>query len=340
MQTTPLNTRRRLGTPSDRTTNRLIKLFAIVLVAGIPAFAAFYYFDRHVDVGPTQIQRTVSAAEAAVRSAPNNLGSRLDLAAAYVTASRFNDALAQLNEVLKAEPTNRAALMGRGGAYLSLGKLTESAADYQAVIDMSKNGEMAASDPQLELALYSLGQIRLKEGKAADAVPLLNQAVNIDGGDADALFALGTALVKTGDPTTGVLALRRSTAFVPTGWCEPYVELQAAYEALGKVDGATYAAGMVAFCQGLPDAGMAKLKPLTGGPFALDALVGLGLIAEQQRDPADATSYYEQALTLDPKNFLAITGLNRLATPSDNVAPHGSSEPSQAPASPAAGGNG
>lgn len=325
---------RKLTAPSERTLNRLIVSLALALALGIPTIGLFYYFDRHVDAGPTLAQRRLSAAEEAVRKEPNKLSGRILLAVAYMTAKRYDDAIVQYTEVLKAQPDNRAGLLGRGQAYLLLENLDAAQKDYQAMIDQAKGGEMANADPQLEAAYFNLGAIALKRDQPKDAQKLLESALRIIATDADALNLLGTALLENGDPKQAVEALRKAVSFVPTGWCEPYNQLDRAYTALGQAGGARYAAGMAAFCEGRPDEAKQKLQALTDGPFAIDAMLGLGLIAEDQGDVAGATEMYTKVVAHEPRNFIAISGLNRLgATP----APASPTPPTPA-GSPTAGG--
>lgn len=116
----------RLATPgavSDKTVNRLIRILVVVLAIGVPTIGLIYYFDRHVDAGPSIAGRAVVAAEEAVRENPNQLSIRVVLAQAYTADSRTADAIAQYTIVLAAEPTNATALLGRGELYRAAGQL-------------------------------------------------------------------------------------------------------------------------------------------------------------------------------------------------------------------------
>ena len=318
------------GGPSDRTLNRLIVGAVIVLLIGIPAIGVIYFLDRNVDPGPSMIQRTVDGAEAAVRNEPNKLSARLQLAGAYLAAERYADSVAQYTEVIAAEPANRNALLGRGKALLGSGDLAGAKRDFQTMVDDAVTGEMANADPQLQESYYLLGSIALKESRPADGEDLLLMALRIDRADADAMNLLGTAYLANGKPKDAVDVLRRAVAFVPTGWCEPYAQLTQAYTAVGDADGTAYAAGMVAFCEGRPDEATAKLQPLTNGAVAVDAMLGLALIAASQGDPATASTFYTKVLEKDPENFSALTGLKGLAT-SDHGATPGPSAPAASP---------
>ena len=307
---------------NDRQLRRLTTGVVVALVILVPLVAAFYWFDRHPSSGPSLAERNIAAAEEAVRQSPNDIGARNHLAAAYVSAGRFDDGIAQFSQVLSAAPADRAALLGRGLAYLAQGtldpakpdtaKLDKAAADFQAIVDGAKDSEFAKTDPQLEQAYYELGVIALQLQRPADAVTNLTAALAINGGDADALYSFGVALIQTNDPTKGVAALRRAVQFVPTGWCDPYHSLQDGYTALNDAAGSQWATGMTAMCEGKLDAAATALQPLTAGPMKIDALLGLALVAQQRGDNTAAAGFYQQVLAIDPKNTSASIGLGQL----------------------------
>jgi tetratricopeptide (TPR) repeat protein len=298
--------------PTDRTLNRLIVALVAVIAIGVPAIAIIYWADRHVEGGGSMTQRTIDAAEAAVRAEPNKLSVRIVLAAAYAAAGRSDDAVSQYSVVLTAEGGNTVALLGRGDVLRQAGRLDEARSDYQALVDIASKAETAGADRQLEAAYYGLGVIDLEQDRPREAATHLANAVRINRADADALNALGTALIALNDLPNAIEALRDAVALVPTGWAEPYQQLDQAYAAQGDADGAAYARGMAALCEGRAGDALDLLRPLTGGPYARDALVGLALTAEQMSDTATAADLYAQVYALDPTDFAAITGLNRL----------------------------
>jgi Putative Zn-dependent protease, contains TPR repeats len=292
--------------------NRLIVGAILVLVIGIPLIGVLYFFDQYRSPGPSLIDRDIQVAEEAVAKDPNLLSARLGLAQAYAKTGRFADAVAQYDQILIASPDAGSALLGRGSAEIALDHLDAATADFQKVVDAAKGGEMANVDPQLESAYYSLGVIALKQGKPKEAVVQLASAIQIKKTDADALYLLGTALLQAGEPQRAVTATRQAIALVPISWCDPYAQLETAYTSLKDSAGAEYAAGMVAFCQDRPEEAKTMLGALTSGTYAVDALVGLGLIAEVQNDTAGAVDAYSKVLEKDPENFAAITSLGRV----------------------------
>ena len=313
-----------LGAVSDRTINRTIIGLGLALVIGLPTVGLLYVFDRHVDPGLPMTQRTIAAAEAAIRSEPNKLSNRLQLGAAYAAGGRLRDAVAQYAEVIQVEPGNRIALLGRADGLVALGDLDAAARDYQAVVDVAKGTEMAKVDPQLEAAYFGLGSIALQQDRPRDAATQLANALTINRTDADALNLMGTALLRIDDAKGAIEALRDAIALVPVGWCEPYTQLVDAYTAVNDATGTQYATGMVALCQKRPAEADRLLEPLENGPFARDALIGLALTAEDRGDRDAAVAFYFRVYSTDPTDFQAITGLNRLgagASPGLEVAP-------------------
>jgi tetratricopeptide (TPR) repeat protein len=317
----PMKPNRRSMTVADKRLSRLLRLGVLVLVIGVLAFAGIYYQDQHVDAGPSMIGRQIQGAELAVKQAPNNLTTRLQLAEAYRADKRLDDALKQYDEVLKAEKLNRTALLGRGGVLIDKGDLAAAALAYGKITAAARTGEFAGADPQLEEARYYLGSILLKQGKTKAAITELQGALKIDRTDSDALYLLGVAQLKAGSTKLAVDSLKKAVMFVPTGWCEPYSQLALAYGKLGNAPQKVYAGAMSDFCLKKPVAAKAELATLTKGPVAVDALLGLGLIAETESKNAEAITWYQKALTVDAKNVSAQSALSRLGGESKSPSP-------------------
>jgi len=303
--------KQRSATGSDKGTV-VLRLGVLVLVVGVLAFAGIYYQDQHVNSGPSMIDRQTTSAEQAVKKTPNNIGARLELAAAYRLNKRYDDALKQYDVILTADKANRFALLGRGSALMAKGDLKAAAAAYHKITDVESKGEFAGADPQLEEARYYLGSIALKQGNTKEAITELTAALRIVRTDSDALYLMGVARLKDGSTQLAIDSLKQALLFVPTGWCEPYSQLAVAYGKLGKTPQATYAGAMADFCLKKPAVAKAALKTLTTGPVAVDALLGLGLIEETGSNNAEAVSWYQKVLKVDRTNITAISALSRL----------------------------
>ena len=299
---------------SDRTLTRLIRYGAIALGVILVAFVTIYYRGQHVDAGPSLSERQVTSAEQAVRQAPQNIAVRLSLAATYLKDGRPDDAVTQYQEILKAVPGNRAALLGEGTAKMQNGDLDGAVALFTKVVAGTKNVEFSNVDPQLQSAFYWLGSIAAQRGHYDEAVTDIRSSLKVDDSDADAWYLLGTLQSKQGDPKGAVASLQRAIAFVPTGWCQPYSALNGAYTAMKAPAQAEYAGAMLDFCNKNPDSATKRLTALTSGPAAVDAMLGLGLVAETQSNRPAAVGWYRKVLVVDPANASATTALGRLGT--------------------------
>lgn len=310
---------RRMAVPlTDRALSRLLRGVVVALVVGAPLFGILYALDQRGGPDASLGQRQVTAAEAQVRAAPDNVALRIQLGQAYRQADRLDEALRQFDEVLTVDDANRAALLGRGGVLLAKGDLVGAVAAYKKITSANAGGEFAGADPQLQEAHYYLAVIAARQGALSDAADEATAALRIDKTDADAWYLLGTVQVRSGATDRAVEAFRRALTFVPTGWCEPYAQLATAYRKLGKPAEAEYAAAMVDFCQHRPTEARTRLAALVSapatvpGPTRVDAMLGLGMIAESTSDRDDAVEWYRRALAADPANATAAGGLARL----------------------------
>lgn len=313
-----------LRPPDDRTLRRLILGMSLVLAIGIPLIGVLYFFDQYRAPAPSISDQTIQAAEAAVRKNPNSLEVRYALGNAYDTAGRIPDAIAQYDEILKVKPDAAVVLIARGNDFVAQGKLDSAKADFQAVVKNGQGAAMANVDSGIESAHYGLALIALKAGDPRTAASEATAALQINRTDADALNVLGDALAATGDLTTATVVYGRAVSLVPDGWCDPYKGLAKTFASLGNQPGAGWSNGMLALCQGRYDEAQAMLRQQVGGAFDLDALNGLGLLAEKQGQNDQAASYYRQVLAKDPRNFAANNGMTRV----------GAVEASAGPASP------
>ena len=303
---------RRSPSVSDETFSWVMRVGVMVLAIGVAAFGFMYYQDQHVSSGPTLTGRQIEGAESAVKKNPNNIQFRLQLAAAYLQDKRPDDALNQYDIVLTASKTNRQALLGRGHVLIEKGDLKAAARAYHIITDSAKTGEFAGADPQAQEAHYYLGSIAVTQHNPKVAIAELQWALKIDRADSDALYLMGLARAQQGSTQLAVDSFKQALLFVPTGWCEPYTQLNLAYTKLGNVAQATYDGAMANFCHRKTVEAKRQLNTLTTGPVKVDAMTGLGLIAEMESSNPEAISWYQKVLKVDAKNPSAISSLSRL----------------------------
>jgi tetratricopeptide (TPR) repeat protein len=296
----------------DQRLNKAIKRVAILLGALAIAFVAFYAIDRWRMPATPILDQQVATLEQAVRANPNDIAARGQLADTYVQKGRFEEAIVQYDEIIASGSAIELARFGRAAAYMGVGRLDDAAADYQAVVEIAKGGEMASVDPTLESAYYNLGLIALQQSRAADAVTFLESALRINRSDADALYQIGRAYTATGATERAEIALRRAVSFVPIGWAEPYTALAEAFTAAGQSAEAEWAAAMADVAAGKPELAEPRLLAITESDAAVDVAIGLGLLYETKGDTAKAATWYAAALADDPGNDAATLGLGRV----------------------------
>jgi tetratricopeptide (TPR) repeat protein len=301
----------------DAQLNRWIRRLALLLLVGIIAFVAFYVVDRYRAPTASIVNREMAAMEDAVRADPTDIASRGRLADLYLAANRYDDAIAQYTEIIKTGKQDEAAYVSRGLAYQEKGDLDAAAADFTKVVELAGDTELAVVDPMLQTAHYGLGAIALKQDRAQEAVDELLKALAINRSDADTMNLLGAAYVKLGTPEKAIEPLRQAILFVPIGWADPYQTLADAYAAMGETEEAEWAGAMAAWQSGDPGGATAQLEAIADGKAALDARIGLGLLAETAGEPATAADWYQKALDLDASNKAAQLGLSRASGGTD-----------------------
>lgn len=300
--------------PEDRI-ERLAKLTGIVLLGGLVIFAAVYGLDRFRAPAPSIVDREIGRLEAAVRADPADIVARGQLADAYLAATRYEDAIASYDAVLTTGKADKTAYFGRARANQALGDLVAARADFQAVIDIGRDAEMAHVDPVMNAAYFGLGSIAIALDDPAAAIEPLTAAVAIKRSDADALYLLGVAYLATDDPAAAIDPLRDAVAFVPIGWAEPYRALADAYRRTGDAALMSWAAAMGDLAEGQAALAESGLRALIEGPAALEATLGLAFLDEMRGDNVASADWYRRALALDPDNASALLGLGRVALP-------------------------
>lgn len=291
---------------------RLVILTAIVLGLAIVSFAGYYYFDRYYTSQPKVAEVSLSSAEQAVAEDPQNPEKRLALAETYMLNRRFSDAIAQAQQVMSAYPDDQRAWLILGVSHALNGNPTEAVGPLQSYVDANKDTDMPGLNKSLQSAAYYLGDSYLQLGQPDQAVPVLEMAVEWSQTDADAMYKLGMAYLGVQTYDQAVNMFLNATAFVPN-YTEAYVGMTTAFQALNEPDLANYSLGMQAFSKkDYTTALTLLLKSAQARPDFPPIFAGLGMTYEAMNDLEKAKSSYEAALQLDPSNFTATTGLQRV----------------------------
>jgi tetratricopeptide (TPR) repeat protein len=292
---------------------RITILAGILLVLLVVAFGGYYYYDRYYHAPqPAAQEVNVAQAEQAVRDDPQNVDSRLALSETYMFNQQFADAIAQANQVLAVDPENQRAWLVIGVSSANLGKPADAIDPLTRFINARKDEEMPGLDQSLQAAAYFLGESYMQLGKPQEAIEPLSNAVNWSKTDADAMYKLGMAYAAIQDYPNAVNMFHAATTFVPN-FKEAYDAMATAYDAAGKPEYGDYARGMSAYSQkDYQTAVDLLLKATQALPDFSISYAGLGLAYEGLGNLQAAKDAYNAALGIDPTNFTASTGLERV----------------------------
>jgi tetratricopeptide (TPR) repeat protein len=291
---------------------RIVILTGILLAAALISFGGYYYYDRYYTSQAPIAQMTVAEAEQAVLNDPENPDARIGLAEAYMLTGRFEDAITQALQVSQSHPEDIRADFVLGISYANSGKPQQALEPLQKFIDSQKDTEMPGLNKQLQAALYYLGDSYLQLGQPQAAIEPLGIAVNLSQTDADAIYKLGLAFYGMQDFPNAILAFQDATRFVPN-FTEAYDALARAYDATRQTDLADYARGMVAYSQKDYQTALGLLqKSAQARPGEAQIFAGLGMTYEAMGDLPNAKAAYDTAVLLDPANYAATQGAQRV----------------------------
>ena len=292
---------------------RFLYLGIAVLVLLVVVFAIVYYRERYATpAGVTEAPSVAQQLEEQVRNEPTNADARVLLAQEYLANKRFDDAIEQAQQVVKAYPKADGALLILGVAQNLKGDPAASIEPLQKYIKKHKKGKAAVADSTLQAASYYLADSYLQLGRPADALTPLEDALTINPSDADSIYKYGVALAGVGRHKEALTRFEAATMLVPD-YKEAYEGMAASYKALGKDDQAAYATAMVAFASGDYKSARDQLQKVleTDKDYA-PALIGLGLSLEQLGDLEEAKVALERGFKLDSRSVAASQALGRI----------------------------
>lgn len=292
---------------------RITILAGIVLVLAVISFAGYYYYDRYYNEPQLGTQEmSVAHAEQAVRDNPEDLEKRMALAEIYMLYQRYTDAITQAQQVLASEPDNQRGWLVIGVASANTGNPADAIDPLTRFVDARKDEEMPGLDKSLQAAAYYLGDSYLQLGQPQEAIEPLTQAVNWSQTDADAMYKLGMAYSALQDYPNAVNMFSAATTFVPD-FLEAYDAMALAYDAAGKPDYGDYARGMSAYSKKDYKTAVELLKKSAQAqPGYAPTFAGLGMAFEALGNLQEAFDAYQTGVQLDPNNFAASRGLERV----------------------------
>lgn len=291
---------------------RIVILTAVVLALTVAGFGGYYYYDRYYRPQPKIAESSIAAAEKAVAEDPQSVAKRLALAETYLANRRYADAVAQAKEVNAAYPDDQHAWFILGIANALGDHPAEAVEPLEKFLEANQDAEMPGLNKTLQSAAYYLGDSYLKLGQPDKAVPVLENAVTWSQTDADAMYKLGMAYLGVQAYENAVNMFIQATKFVPD-YTEAYQGMAAAFQALNEPALVDYANGMAAFStKDYARALDLLLKAAQSRPDFAPIFSGLGMTYEAMHNLQDAKTSYEAAVKLDPNDFTANTGLQRV----------------------------
>lgn len=291
---------------------RIVALTGIALALTLVSFGGYYYYDRYYTSQPKTADAILEQAEKAVREKPDDPDARLNLAETYMVNNRFDDAIETANQVMQAYPNNQRAWFVFGVASALGGKPAQAIDPLEKFLDANKAVEMPGLNKTLQSAAYYLGDSYLRLNQPDKAVHPLEQAVDWSQTDADAMYKLGMAYVGVKRNEEAIAMFQGATRFVPN-YTEAYEGMTAAFVGLNEPVYADYARGMVAYSKKDYKTALTLLQTASNTIKDFPPIYdGLGLNYESLGDLQNAKASYETSIKLDPNDFTASTGLQRV----------------------------
>lgn len=299
-------------TTAPRTHRRFGGRWLLLSGLALAAVAAVLMLGDSDARGPTGIDRVLQDLEDQVRARPQDPAGRLAVAAAYAQRGRYAEALEQYEQVLILKPDHQTALMGIGRIHLDEGRLDEAFEPLQRVAEINAENPMRYTIEELEAVYYDLARIHVHRGEFEQARGRLDEALQINRTDADALRLLGNVYAELGDAEAAEQTLREAIRLVPD-FVEAYEDLGRIYAAAGREGGRLFAEGMIKLASGSHEASIDRLtRAVSIEPELADAHQGLGMAYESTGQLEQALASYERAAELDPNLFLSVSAVARL----------------------------
>ena len=157
------------------------------------------------DFGPKILRDDIAGNEKWLEVEPRNAQLRAELAACYLEANRPGEALVQLNEAARLDPT--------AGRYYDVGRVLLIQQDYSAAEHAFR--QALASKPAFAEALYGLAVVRHGQHNLDDAIELYGRALSADPSNGSGHYNLGRALAERGQIDRAIQSYHRAIEAAP-----------------------------------------------------------------------------------------------------------------------------
>ena len=296
----------------DARLTRLGLRLGLAAVGLLVLFAGFYAYDRYFVPVDSPLSNTARTLEDQVRQSPNDLNLRMQIASVYAQQQRYDQAVAQYEEILNVKSDSTPALFGLASVEQARGNDARAEQVYRQIADMFKDSEFRYAAKELQIVYYRLGVYASKASRFDEAVSWAKDSLQVEGSDSDTLYLLGTSEEAQGNLDAARDVLSKAVAYDPSfhdGW----TALQRVSSAQGDQAWASDAGAMAQFTSGDVDGALASFKQLVAvSPDFAPAYEGLGLVYAKQNDRDNAVSAFRSALDRDPDLLLSQWSLSSL----------------------------
>ncbi|GEM_PF-302602 len=270
-------------------------------------------FDKALaDQQHGNLHRAAQEYQDLVRLHPEITAARANLAGVLVSLGRFDEAITQYRAALEQAPGNQALELNLALAYFKKGEVREAATLFTS---------LHQADPTNERVAILLSDCDLRLNQAAEVVPLLAPFEAGDPDNLDLEWALGSAMIGTGQTREGLKRVEKVAQQGRSGKAyllaaRTYLrmerfdlarqDIEAAKRLNPKLPGLDTAYGIVMEDFGDPKgAEIAFEKALKSNPQDFEAELHLGALLFKQRRLADSTLHLSRALQIQPSSSLA-----------------------------------
>ena len=311
----PLGDLRRSASDLIADDARLIRLgrrMALAAVLLLVLFATYYGYDRYFVQVPSPLDQAARKLEDQVRQSPNDADLRMQMGGTYAQQGRYDQAVAQYEEVLKVREDWTPALLALATVEQARGNDARAETLYRQVADQFKDSDFRYGSKDLQVVYFRLGVYAARAGRNDEAASWAQEALKVDETDSDALYLLGTSQETLGQLDDARDDLRKAVSFDPS-FRDAWTALGRVSTAQGDQVWAVYSRGMEQYASGDAETAQATFQQLiSASPDFAPAYEGLGLAYAKQNDADDAKKAFRAALARDPGLLLSQWSLNSL----------------------------
>ena len=157
------------------------------------------------DFAPKILRDDIAGNEKWLEVEPRNVQLRAELAACYLEANRLDDALRQLNEAVRLDPT--------AGRHYDVGRVLLIQQNYAAAESAFRKA--LELKPAFAEALYGLAVVRHGQHNLDEAIELYGRALGGDPSNASGHYNLGRALAERGQLDRAIQSYHRAIELAP-----------------------------------------------------------------------------------------------------------------------------